>query len=214
MSSGAGLSSGTAAGKATSATTSSTIADPADTSRSYKRIKTPWKISEFNGKNVSLYLRKYNMLAKDSNLEGKDKCERFTIYCAIDVMADVECLPGFSNGNWDTFEKSLKKLYFDLDSQQKEYQVPFRRSLAESQKQKGATGLKAYSTQFMRIVKVLLDEGKMTQYTACAEFYGGLPENMQDEVQRNLKIDWSDVRALNVEEVIQEVIDMEDRRLE
>ena len=56
----------------------------------------------------------------------------------------------------------------------------------------------------MRIVKVLLDEGKMTQYTACAEFYGGLSENTQDEVQRNLKIDWSDVRALNVEEVIQQ----------
>jgi hypothetical protein len=109
-------------------------------------MKTPWKISEFNGKNVTLYLRKYNTLAKDSNLEGKDKYERFIIYCAIDVMADVECLPGFSNGNWYTFEKSLKKFYFELDPQQKEYQVPFLRSLAETQKQKGATGLKAYST--------------------------------------------------------------------
>ena len=189
MSTGAGSSSSAGpsfsaaiGGNPTSTVTSNAIVDPADASRSYKHMKTRCKISEFNGKKVSLYLRKYNMLAKDSNLEGKDKCERFTIYCVIDVIADVECLPGFRNGNWDTFEKSLKKFYFDLDPQQKEYQVPFLRSLAESQKQKVATGLKAYSTQFMRIVKVLLDEGKMTQYTVCTEFYGGLPEYMQDEV--------------------------------
>ena len=41
------------------------------------------------------------------------------------------------------------------------------------------------------------------------EFYGGLTEQTQDDLQRRLKIDWSDVGGLNVETIIQDVITME-----
>ena len=49
----------------------------------------------------------------------------------------------------------------------------------------------------------------MTQYSACVEFYGGLTEQTQDDLQRILKLDWSDVGGLNVETIIQDVITME-----
>ena len=54
----------------------------------------------------------------------------------------------------------------------------------------------------------------MTQYTASVEFYGGLTEKTQDDLQQRLSINWTNVGELNAEAIIQGVIDMEAERIE
>ena len=71
-----------------------------------------------------------------------------------------------------------------------------------------------YATQFKRIAKALIANGKISQYGACAEFYGGLPERTQEDLQRRLNIYWTNVAQLNVETIIQDVITMETEREE
>lgn len=154
----------------------------------YRPMKLSWDVSEFDGSNVTAYLRKYN-LAADCGLVSRAKLDRFSAYCAISIISEVESLNGYENGDWNTFEPSLKRYYFDNDPQQREYQIPYLRSLAENQKKKVDVDIKIYATQFKKIARVLVREGKLSQYGACAEFYGGLPEKIQEHVQRRLNID-------------------------
>ena len=189
----------------------------ATSSLCFQPMKTPWKITEFDGNHVSAYLRKYNLLATDCGLSGEEKLYRFPLYCSNEVIPIIEALNGYSIPNWDTFQKSLKHYYFDQDPQQYEYQIPFLRSLAEQQRQKQrttATDLKTYSTHFRRIAKQLLKEGKITQYSACAEYVSGLPEEVQEDLQRSLNVRWTEVGSLNVETIINQVITLEDQRNE
>ena len=152
-------------------------------------------------------------MATDYGLTGTAKLHRFSTYCTISIVSEVESLAGHEDGDWDTFEGSLKKYYFDSDLQQKEYQIPYLRSLEENQRRKGAKDLKAYATHFKRIAGVLIREGKLSGYGACAEFYGGLPEVAQEDIQCRLNIDCTNTGALYVENIIQEVIDLEDSKL-
>ena len=179
----------------------------------YRSMKLPWDVKEFDGSNATAYLRRFNLMAADCGLTGTAKLNRFSAYCTISIISEVESLAGYEDGDWDTFEGSLKKYYFDSDPQQKEYQIPYLRSLAEHQRRKGAKDLKAYATQFKKIARVLIREGKLSGYGACAEFYGGLPEVVQEDIQRRLNIDWTNPGALNVDNIIQEVIDLEDSKL-
>ena len=148
----------------------------------YRPMKLPWDVSEFDGSNVTAYLRKYNLMAADCGLVGRAKLDRFSAYCAISIISEVESLSGYENNDWDTFEASAKRYYFDKDPQPKEYQIPYLRSLAEKQKKKGSVDIKLYATQFKKIARVLVREGKLSPYSACAEFYGGLPDNIQEDV--------------------------------
>ena len=117
-------------------------------------------------------------MAADCTLVGRAKLDRFSAYCAISIISEVESLSGYDNDDWNTFEASLKRYYFDKDPQQKEYQIPYLRSLAEKQKKKGNVDIKLYATQFKKIARVLVREGKLSPYSACAEFYGGLPDRI------------------------------------
>ena len=177
-------------------------------------IKLPWDVKEFDGSNASAYLRRFNLMATDCGLTGTAKLNRFSAYCTISIISEVESLAGYEDGDWDTFEGSLKKYYFDSDPQQKEYQIPYLRSLADHQRRIGAKDLKASATQYKKIARVLTREGKLSGYGACVEFYGGFPEVVQEDIQQHLNIDWTNPGALDVHNIIQEVIDLEDSKLE
>ena len=180
----------------------------------YRSMKLPWDVKEFDWSNATAYLRRFNLMAADCGLTGTAKLNRFSAYCTISIISEVESLAGYEDGDWDTFEGSLKKYYFDSDPQQQEYQILYLRSLAEHQRRKGAKDLKACATQFKRIARVPIREGKLSGYGACAEFYGGLPEVVQEDIQRRLNIDWTNPGVLDVDNIIQEVIDLEDSKLE
>ena len=177
-------------------------------------MKLPWDISEFDGSNVAAYLRKYNLMAADCSLVGRAKLDRSSAYCAISIISEVGSLSGYENDDWNTFEASLKRYYFDNDPWQKECQIPYLRSLTEKQKKKGNVDIKIYATQFKKIARVLVREGKLSRYSACAEFYGGLPEKVQEDVQRWLNMDWTSTANLDVDRIMQEVIDLENGKLE
>ena len=135
-----------------------------------KPMKVPWDVTSFKGDNVTTYLRRYNLLANDCGLQGRDKLNRFMAYCSDEIIAEVEAQEGYEDGHWETFKLSLKEYYFDRDPQQIEYQMPFLRMLAERQRAKGAASLKSYATQFQRIVNELIKKHVISQYTTCAEF--------------------------------------------
>ena len=123
-------------------------------------------------------------------------------------------MSGYDNDDWNTFEASLKRYYFDKVPQQKEYQIPYLCSLTGNQKKKRNVDIKLYATQFKKIARVLVREGKVSPYSACAGFYGGLPDRIQEDVQRRLNIDWTNTAALNMDSILQGVINLENGKLE
>ena len=98
-------------------------------------------------------------MAADCGLTGTAKLNRCSAYCTISIISEVEYLTAYEDGDCDIFEKSLKKYYFDLDPQQKEYQILHLRSLAELQRRPSAEDLKVYATQYKNIAKVLIGDG-------------------------------------------------------
>ena len=82
-----------------------------------RQMKVPWELNKFNGFDVSSYLRKYNLFAKDCALQGMAKLNRFSAYCKISIISKVESLWGYEEGNWDTFDNPIKRFYFDNNSQ-------------------------------------------------------------------------------------------------
>ena len=112
-------------------------------SPAYRLMKLPWDVKEFNGSNATADLRRFNLMATDCGLTATAKLHRFSAYCTIPIISQVEYLAGYEDADWDTCKGSLKEDYFDSDSPQKEYQIPYLRSQAEHQRCKGAKDLKA-----------------------------------------------------------------------
>ena len=175
-------------------------------------MKVPWDIGSFKGDNVSAYLRKYNLLAEDCGIEGRQKLSRFTVYCADEIVAEVESRAGYKVGDWEVFEKALKKYYFKRGSTQREYQMPFLRTLAERQRNGGFNDIPSYCGQFQRIAEELMARNRLNQYAAAAEFFGGIPEELQIEVQQNLGKDFAQSDDLDIKAVIEEVLNIQDSR--
>lgn len=44
----------------------------------YRPMKLLWDVSEFDGSNVTAYLRKYSLMAADCGLVGRAKLDRFS----------------------------------------------------------------------------------------------------------------------------------------
>ena len=65
----------------------------------YCPMKLPWDVSEFDGSNITGYLRKYNLMAADCGLVGRGKLHRFSAYCAISMISEVESLSGYENND-------------------------------------------------------------------------------------------------------------------
>ena len=70
----------------------------------YRSMKLPWDVKEFNGSNATAYLRRFNLMAADCGLTGTAKLNRFSAYCTIFIISEVESLAGYKDGDWDTFE--------------------------------------------------------------------------------------------------------------
>ena len=64
---------------------------------SYHPMKLLLDISEFDGSNATAYLRKYNLMAVDCDLVGRAKLDRFSAYCAISIISEVESFSGYDN---------------------------------------------------------------------------------------------------------------------
>ena len=60
----------------------------------YRPMKLPLDVSEFDGSNVTAYLRTYNLMAVDSGLVGRAKLDRVSAYCPSSIISEVESLTG------------------------------------------------------------------------------------------------------------------------
>lgn len=51
--------------------------------------------------------------------------QQFLVYCRAEVIVKVEPPSRYESDDWDLFEKSLKRYYFDNGPQQREYRFRF-----------------------------------------------------------------------------------------
>jgi hypothetical protein len=177
-------------------------------------MKAPWKLDEFDGENVTSYLRKYNLLTADALLTGSEKVGRFATYSVVSLLPTIESLPGYVDQDWKVFEKSLKKEYFERDREQLIYQIPYLQNYCRNRSTHKIPELREFAQEFRRLATVLIDNGKLSQYSACADFMSGLTEKEQDELQQSVDIDWEDTAQLKIETLMKDVIGREDRRRE
>ena len=180
--------------------------------RYQQNMKVSWDIGFFKGDNISAYLKKYNLLATDCGIEGRQKLSRFTVYCADQIVAEIEARAGYKVRDWDAFEKSIKKYFFKKDTEQLEYQMPFVRTLSERQQNSQFKDVPGYCSQFQRIAEELMARNRLSQDSAVAEFFGGISEDLQIEIQHKLETDFCQSEDLNIQAVIEVVLTIEERQ--
>ena len=68
-------------------------------SKYQRNMKVLLDISSFKGDNVRAYLRKYNLLAEDYDIEERQKLSRYTAYYADEIVAEVESRARYKLGD-------------------------------------------------------------------------------------------------------------------
>lgn len=147
-------------------------------------------------------------------MKGRQKLSRFIAYCADEIVAEIESKPRYKVGDWDIFETSLKNYFFKKEADQREYQMAFLRVLVERQRNEGDEDVQGYCSQFKRISEQLMARNGLSQYSAVAELFGGLSEELQIEVQRNIEKDFFQSDNLEICAIIKELLSIEDSKNE
>ena len=86
--------------------------------------------------------------------------------------------------------------------------MPFLRTLAERQRNGEDDNIPSYYGQFQRIAEELMARNRLNQYAAVAEFFVGISEELQTEVQQNLGKNFALLDDLDVKVVIEEVLNI------
>jgi hypothetical protein len=66
---------------------------------------------EFNGTNVSKFLKNWNIECDDYALNESQKCIRLPNYCMPSIKDIVKLLGGYETHDWAALQKELKDLY-------------------------------------------------------------------------------------------------------
>lgn len=60
---------------------------------------------------------------------------------------------------------------------------------------------------------MLVRDGKLSGYGACTEIYGWLLIVVQEDIQQCLNIEWANTGAIDVDNIIQEIINLDDSKV-
>lgn len=122
----------------------------------------------FKGKfsEIRAFLDAFERLCERCNVAlGRDRCDTVRRYCGSDVVAVIEGLASFHEGNWADLKAELLDLY-DADRDERRYSLKDLRCFVKRQVRKkiGSTGaFKEYQRSFMAIGGWLYSKDKISK---------------------------------------------------
>jgi hypothetical protein len=134
----------------------------------------------FNGRNVTLFLEKYESMCDNVGIGAETKARRIPEYCEDDVARELKGFDVWKVRDWEGLKTEMLKEWRKEDTEQ----LMYTRALLEEYvaKSREREGLKQYYRQFDRISKVLQDNDKLDAYSRGRLFVLGLPEDVRRRV--------------------------------
>jgi hypothetical protein len=133
----------------------------------------------FEGKEVSTFIKNWEMDCEEYGLTEIQKCKKFPRYCTKEIGEAVEKLRGYDEGNWELFKRELKQLFWQDD--------PPKNSIAALVKligeaKAGKMTVDMYVLRYTTITQELVDKNAISTFDRNVRLLEGLSEAIQSKV--------------------------------
>jgi hypothetical protein len=136
-------------------------------------------ITMFDGKEVSTFIKNWEMDCEEYGLNAVQMCKKFPRYCTEEIGEAVEKLNGYDEGNWELFKKELKQLFWQAD--------PPKNSIAALVKlirdaKSGKMTVDMYVLKYTAMTQELIEKNAMSTFDRNVQLLEGLSEVVQSKV--------------------------------
>jgi hypothetical protein len=133
----------------------------------------------FDGKEVSTFIKNWEMDCDEYGLNKFQKCKKFPRYCTEEIGEAVEKLTGYNDGNWELLKNELKRLFWQAD--------PPKNSIAALMKligeaKSGKMTVDMYVLKYTAMTQELIEKNAMSVFDRNVRLLEGLSEVIQSKV--------------------------------
>lgn len=134
----------------------------------------------FNGRNVTSFLKKYESMCDNYQIDTSVRLKRVSEYCEDDIARELEAFTTWTEKDWKKLKAEMLYEWRKEDAEQLMYTRAFLEEYVSKPRDK--QGLKHYYRQFDRISKALMDKEELDSYSQGRLFIAGLPEAIRYKV--------------------------------
>jgi hypothetical protein len=134
---------------------------------------------EFNGKDVSRFLRRWELDCDDFEISPARRCERLPFYCTDEIEKTVRCLPGYPEQNWDQLKASLKSVYSQYEEPE-DSMIALQKLVVSAQL--GQIDLDVFILRYDALSGKLVDNGSLSRLDRIYRLIDGLDDDMKAQV--------------------------------
>ena len=134
---------------------------------------------QFDGKNITEFLKDWNMECEDFGLTEPQRCARFPNYCIKDIKETVKLLSGYLSDNWATLQKEIKELYWTYDTPSNTMAA-----LSKLINEASTMDLNIYVLKYTSISEALVKAHALSPLDRVARLIDGLSEDVRRRVIR------------------------------
>jgi hypothetical protein len=136
-------------------------------------------IAMFDGKEVSTFIKNWDMDCEEYGLNAVQMCKKFPRYCSEEIGDAVEKLSGYDEGNWELFKKELKRLFWQADPPKNSI-AALVKLIGDAKSRKMTVDM--YVLKYTAITQDLVDKNAMSTFDRNVRLLEGLSEVIQSKV--------------------------------
>ena len=134
----------------------------------------------FNGRNVTSFLKKYESMCENYQIQPSVRLTKVSEYCEDDIARELEAFATWEEKDWGKLKTEMIHEWRKEDAEQLMYTRAFLEEYVSKPRDK--SGLKHYYRQFDRISKALMAKDELDSYSQGRLFITGLPEEVRYKV--------------------------------
>ena len=134
----------------------------------------------FDGRNATSFLRRFESMCDNYQVQTPARLKRILEYCDDDVAREVECFSAWVSKDWEALKGEMLREWRKEDTEQLMYTRAFLEEYVSKPRSKDS--LKHYYRQYDRIAKVLVLKDELDSYSQGRLFINGLPEGIRHKV--------------------------------
>ncbi|KAJ9246722.1 hypothetical protein DTO195F2_9269 [Paecilomyces variotii] len=160
----------------------------------------------FKGDDVTRYLRLFERLCKANRLPEEEKTEWFADYCSPSVSSWISTQPEYEEKNYPKLAEATKREYAHRDKHQRKYNVQWLERF-KNVKRDGSEDLREYNREYQAVSEALVTSGELSRYLQGVWYLQGLPEELKQQVVRELNVDYRTPSTIKYANFRKEVVD-------
>jgi hypothetical protein len=146
----------------------------------------PGAPSSFDGRNVSVFLKKYEAMCENYQVPTQARATKVADYCEDSIARELEGFFTWKENDWDGLKEEMKQEWQSKDLDQLMYTKDFLEEFIKRPREENS--LKHYYRQFDKISGGLIASEELDEKSRGWMFFSGLPKSVQQSVLIKLNV--------------------------